>query len=234
MPACGFSGNSDMYSLGIRVGFYLQWYSVLLASYLASKCASKGLQSTNESYLALADETNGLRFSNALFVLATFIALVINTARDSSSLQVVEVYIILLLTFGAYAYLVPLQLWRLATRYNPRWDPSRFPSVVTSWMYCLLYYLLLIAVSSFQLWFWFVQVPQLSHTPECPEYGFFFAQIRLNEAAFRGLNIAVHLGIMVSCLVGLRSLLRERGSSEEPQESVVKSALNLSRRYPCI
>jgi hypothetical protein len=87
-------------------------------------------------------------------------------------------------------------------------------------MFSLLYQLLLIAVGAFQLWFWFVLVPQLSHTPECQEYGFFFARIRLNGAAFRGLNIAVHLGIMVVCLVDLVVLLRGWGNSGKSRELV--------------
>lgn len=213
MPACGFSGNADMYGLGIRVGFYLQWYGVLLAS-----------------YLDLEEETREMLFSNALFVLATFIALVITTARDSSSLQVVEVYIILLLTFGAYATLVPVHLWRLATGFKARWDPSRFPGVVASEMFSLLYYLLLIAVGAFQLWFWFAWVPQPSRTPECPEYGFFFARIRLNEATFRGVNVAVHLGIMVVCLVNLVGLLRGWGKSGKSRELVDEKRRKVLRK----
>jgi hypothetical protein len=174
MPAYGFSGNSDMYGLGIRVGFYLQWYGVLLAHYLAIKDLTDW--QTSPPYLALADEVDGLNFSNGLFVLATFIALIINTTRESSSLQTVEVYIILLLTFGANAYFVPLELWRLATNYSVLWDLWPFPVMAKRWIYSLLYSLLLTAVCSLQLWLWFVQVPQLSHTPKCPEYGFFCAR----------------------------------------------------------
>jgi hypothetical protein len=29
---CGFKGNSDIYSLGIRIGAYLQWFATWLAT----------------------------------------------------------------------------------------------------------------------------------------------------------------------------------------------------------
>lgn len=84
MASCGFSGNSDMYGLGIRLGFYLNWYGSTLASWIAR------------------DELDGMELSNSFFVAATFLALIIQTARDI--LKTVEIYIVLLLTFGGYIF----------------------------------------------------------------------------------------------------------------------------------
>lgn len=31
-PTCGFEGNSDTYDLGVRLGIYLSWLSILIAA----------------------------------------------------------------------------------------------------------------------------------------------------------------------------------------------------------
>lgn len=73
-----------MYGLGNRIGFYLKWFTGDLASWIARS------------------EVNGIRLTNSVFIAATFLAIVIRTSLNVSKLQVVEVYIILLLTFGYY------------------------------------------------------------------------------------------------------------------------------------
>ena len=129
MSACGFSGNTDMYGLGIRIGFYLQWYGTILATWIAKS------------------EVPGMRLANSLFVSTTFLALVIQIVRNN--LRPVKIYIILLLTFGAYLYFVPLYIWRLLIGCTPRWDPSRYPRVRNGKVFSRLNFLLLISVSLF-------------------------------------------------------------------------------------
>jgi hypothetical protein len=182
MAACPFDGNSDMYGLGIRLGFYLQWNGGNLASWLAPS------------------EVPNIRFGNNIFVAATFLALIILTARDADSLQVVETYIILLLTFGSYLSLVPLYAWRLLTACNPYWDPSRWPIVRSSRVESTLSILLLLGVSAFQLWFWFARVPDLDGQ-SCREYGFFFGRVRLNANWFQILNIILYFFLLLICIV---------------------------------
>lgn len=184
MAVCVFDGNTDMYGLGIRIGFYIQWYSAILASWLAPS------------------EVASIRLTINLFIAATFLALLIQVIKNVSNLQIVEIYIILLLTFGYYLFLVPLYIWRLLTSCNPALDPSRFPLVRPGRVYSVLSFLLLTAVASFQLWFWFAQVPQLSRQG-CEEYGFFFARIRLNEKAFQVVNIVFYFLLLISCAIVL-------------------------------
>jgi tellurite resistance protein TehA-like permease len=62
-----------------------------------------------------------------LFISATFLALVIQTVHHG--IYEVEIYIILLITFGAYLFIIPSLLWRLATGCQPLLDPSRLPLV---------------------------------------------------------------------------------------------------------
>ena len=191
MVVCTIDGNTDMYGIGIRIGFYLQWYGAILASWLAPS------------------EVDTLRFTITVFIAATFVALIAQIARDVDSLDVVEVYIILLLTFGYFLFLVPLYTWRLVTRCNPRFDPTRNPRVHAGPVYSQLTFLLLVAVASFQLWFWFARVPALSQR-NCQEYGFFFAKIRLDAKAFTTVNIVFHMLLLISCIIVLLISLGKR------------------------
>jgi hypothetical protein len=131
MAPCILDGSSDMYGLGIRIGFYLQWYSSILAAWLAPS------------------EIEGLRFTNSLFVASTFLALIISTASDASNLHPVDIYVTLLLTFRYYVFLVPLYAWRILTAGDARLDPMRWPIVRPSHLYNVLTSLLLLAVGAF-------------------------------------------------------------------------------------
>jgi len=172
-----------MYGLGIRIGFYFQWYSTILASWIARP------------------EVPSLRLSNSLFVAAAFLALIIQTAL--SKLRPVEIYIVLLLTFGGYLSLVPLYIWRLLTCCTPRWDPSRYSRVKNGKVFSVLNFALLISVSLFQLWFWFARakklVPSIG-TDTCRPYGFFFWKFHMDAKGFVTANIVFHFVLLACCL----------------------------------
>ena len=213
MAVCSFDGNTDMYGLGIRIGFYLQWYAVEIASWFAPS------------------EVNGARLTNSVFIAATFLALLIQIVRDVSSLQVVEVYIILLLTFGYYLFLVPVYAWRFLTGYDPKFDPTRYSQVWTGEVYSVLNFLLLTAVASFQLWFWFSRVPQLDKQ-SCQQYGFFFAKIRLNEKSFEVLNILLYFLLLSCCAVvlSITILIKAKLVEEKQPKRWTRSETSLGRR----
>ena len=182
MVACTFAGTSDFYGIGIRIGFYLQWFSSIAAS------------------LFSVSETQGLRFSLSAFTAATFLALLIVTVnKNIADLQVVEVYILLLLIFGAYLSLVPLYLWRLLTCGNPKLDPTRFPRVTVSPVYSILRFLILVAVSSYGTWFWFVSIPSL-RGQVCDFYGFLFARVPLDSIPFQVINIILYSLLLLACV----------------------------------
>lgn len=109
-----------MYGLSIRIGFYLQWYAGDLASWLAPS------------------EVNRIRLTISVFIAATFLALLIQVILKIPSLQVVEIYITLLLTFGYFLFLVLLYVWRMLTGYNPALDPFRFSRVWPGQVYSVL------------------------------------------------------------------------------------------------
>ena len=61
--ACEIQGNSDIYGLGIRLGFYLQWYGVALAAWIA------------------ASKIPSMRVANVFFSAATFLATLIQKPK---------------------------------------------------------------------------------------------------------------------------------------------------------
>jgi len=182
MAACGFEGNSDMYGIGIRLAFYLQWFTSILAGWIARS------------------EAPSIDFSTTVFIAATFIALIIQTVRND--LATVEIYIILLLCFGGYLYLVPLYAWRILTGCNPRLDPSRWTRVRPSKFFSFANFWILIAVTCFQLWFWFSAVQGNSQEGNCQQYGFLFSKIALDNEAFVAINITLQF-LLLLCCVGI-------------------------------
>ena len=131
MASCSLNGSFDMYGLGIRLDFYFQWYSSILASWLAPS------------------KIEGLRFTNSLFVASTFLALIISIANDASSLQPVNIYMTLILTFGYYLLLILLYAWRIVAAGKASLDPTRWPVVRPTALYNVLTSLLLLAVGAF-------------------------------------------------------------------------------------
>ena len=184
MAVCEFDGNSDMYGIGIRIGFYLQWYGAILASWLSPL------------------ELPNIQFSINVFIVATFIALLIQLIRDVSRLEVVEVYIILLLAFGYFLRLVPLYTLRFLIGYNPTLDLIRYPRVTSSTLYEYLTFTLLVAMVSLQLWFWIARVPSLNPR-SCQEYGFLFTKTNLDMKVFSMLSILFYSLLLLACLIVL-------------------------------
>lgn len=196
-----------MYGLGIRIGFYLQWYAGDLASWL------------------VPSEVNRIRLTISVLIAATFLALLIQVILEVSSLQVVEIYIILLLAFGYFLFLVPLYVWRMLTGYNPALDPFRFPRVWPGQVHSVLNFVLLNAVVSCQLWFWFVRAPNLDGQA-CHEYGFFFAKIRLDEKGFVVLNIVFSFLLLSSYafVLSVTVLIKTGCVGEKPTPTIRYSA----------
>ncbi|KAJ4353472.1 uncharacterized protein N0V89_005202 [Didymosphaeria variabile] len=228
MAVCTIDGNSDMYGLGIRLGYYFLWYGAILARWMAPS------------------EVKNVAFSTDMFVAATFLALIILTESDIDNLEPAETYIVLLLMFGAYLALVPIYVWRLLTACDPYWvskawfihwdlsiavvvqsfhtrdigafplvlsshlrvpdiwnvtvqDPTRYPRVNLGAMSANLSFILLIGVLVFQYWFWFDRVPDLDHR-NCQQYGFVFGQVRLNSKVSVVLHALMYFWLGLVCL----------------------------------
>lgn len=80
---CGFTGNPDLYGIGIRLGYYTQALSVWFANYF------------------VFSEAKVLRSVNLLFLLALFIALAW-LSRRSQQTYAIEVFLLLRLLFATW------------------------------------------------------------------------------------------------------------------------------------
>jgi hypothetical protein len=183
--ACAFPGKPEFYGLGIRVAFYLLWFAAIIASWVARPVVPQ------------------IRMVLTLFVAAVFLATVL--ATGSSQLQTIEIYLLTLLFYGAYYAYIPLYLWRLASGCSPFWNPYGWRRIEPSRAWSLANFLLLVATTSFQLWFWTtgINVEPNRDDDGCPEWGFFFAPVLLRNPLFIALNIVITVVILVCSVVHL-------------------------------
>ena len=85
---CGFSGNQDVYGLGIRVGLYAQWTSTFLSNWLHQKKVTK------------------MRDVNTCFQLAMLTALL--AISNQGGTHAIDPYIIIIQIIGSVShFLVP-------------------------------------------------------------------------------------------------------------------------------
>lgn len=89
LTTCGFVRNSNIYGLGIRIGYYSQFTTGWIQSYLMTRRSST------------------IRSVNILFILAMLAGLVILSSRDSNS-YAVETFLLLQIIPISY-FLIPVQ-----------------------------------------------------------------------------------------------------------------------------
>ncbi|KAM3078953.1 hypothetical protein ACMFMF_003879 [Clarireedia jacksonii] len=186
---CIVDGNSDIYGLGIRIGFYLQWYSSVLAA----------MPKPRRGKLA-ADEVQGLFYSSMIFSVATFIAL----ASQTSTLELSEIYIVLLLIFGYQYFAIPeiiLTLFHKIMQIVKGRGDDRARDNARGWVYYLLFSILLLAISCFQLWFWASHFKSSGGQQKCPDFGFAFTKVELDNKGFRAFNITYFSLLLVVSLL---------------------------------
>ncbi|KAI5376862.1 hypothetical protein J4E82_004532 [Alternaria postmessia] len=189
-----------MYGLGIRIGSYLQWLSLLIAArYVPS-------------------ELPGLRTSNAFFTSATFIGLVVETALQD--IEITEIYITMLLVFGSQYIWLTAMLWRVFT-------PSEPESSKSSLMHWFSFGLVQVAQIGFQLWFWIFKVAKFARRENtCQRFGFGFYKFGLTSDGFRIFNILLKAALLVLTVVLFalyaRHLSKAKSKKEENRDHTPK------------
>jgi hypothetical protein len=201
LDSCALSGNEDMYGLGVRLGFYLQWIAAILANALRVK-----------------DELQSLRFANLTYSMAVLIALTIEKARNNAS--PLDQYVVLCLCFGAYYSHVVTFFWRLITGFNENWDPSRWTAVAPKPHIRIYAQLLMVATMILQFIFW-ARLP--SQPPEgedgCPRFGFLIVPVPLYGLPLKVVSLALSSVVMGFCLLGFVAwFLPARGSDGKDGE----------------
>jgi hypothetical protein len=162
--SCTSADAKDMYGIGIRLGFYLQWLAGALAA-----------------LLQVNGDVSSIRTTLYCFTLATFLALIVQTANAKNN--TVDIYVSLLLCFGFF-YSWPIKIFRRYTR------------VTASKEFNVLQHALMFAVAGFKLWFWARRVTRPQ--PNCNQYGFLFSRQELDSAGMRTVNLTLDCLLLVA------------------------------------
>lgn len=180
-PGCGFSGNPDLYGLGVRLGAYLLWYSTQIA------------------YFFKLDGAGDLSESWTIFSLALSIAIYILTFQQQdadSRAYPAEIAIMLYMIFGGL----------FGTRGVGSRQQRRLRPV---WWHRLLEITTNLVALVYAAWFWIAgeSGDYFQQRPECETSIFLFSKIP--QGSFRGVSIffgvlAVHLAL--SSLIELVSI----------------------------
>ncbi|PSR91986.1 hypothetical protein BD289DRAFT_481315 [Coniella lustricola] len=198
MPTCQIPGHPAAYGLGIRLAFYLQWFGMILASWL------------------IEGDALNLKFLNALTITATAIGLAVH----GGNLQPAEVHVVLLLLCGTLYFLIPVYLLRFVTCWRPWWDTERWTRLRMGWLFRTAVALLFGALLGAQIWFWSsgvhyrpvgadnedgdgdgVATEQEGDDGDCDQWAFLLGQARIDSETVTALNIVLHLAILVvACL----------------------------------
>ncbi|KAF2113848.1 hypothetical protein BDV96DRAFT_601313 [Lophiotrema nucula] len=104
----------------------------------------------------------------------------------------------MLFTFGWTVTGLAVLLWRIATGFDVRWDPSLYHrnKLTIGRLFQACYPLFLNTVFVFQIWFWTAKVGATYRT-DCPRNGFLFMKIALNNRWFRTLNASIYVLLLV-------------------------------------
>lgn len=156
-----FEASPDFYGLGIRLGIYLQWAASCIVLGVWWKChkgKSKEDKKDSEAEVSYSTAT-GL-----IFLLSVFVAMVVSTAQDS--IHIVESGILLYICLGSLSLLLLLA-------YALILEELHFGAIRH-----FFHTLLVAAIASFNVWFWFKGVDPLSGE-DCDGFLFLFAKVNM-------------------------------------------------------
>lgn len=172
---CGYNGDPDLYGLGIRIAFYLQWTSAFIMRF----------------WYPAAEYARGrreLQNSNVLFTLALTITLIVITA-DSGPFYAADIIILsYIILGGTYA----ISFLPASIRLHASQHTTAFSVFLTAGFYAIL------ATSHFYYaWFWLHGAIHRFLLTDCGVYLFLFTKISIDNG-----SATKFLGV-VSMIVGL-------------------------------
>ncbi|KAK3987506.1 hypothetical protein QBC44DRAFT_383159 [Cladorrhinum sp. PSN332] len=213
--SCLVHGNADMYGIGIRLGFYLQWLASILAN-----------------FFMIESEIRSSRFSLLSYTGAVIIALAVQNARKTAT--DLDTYIVIFLCFGASYAQIPIFLWRILTCFNADMDPTRWTTAASSTFLSMFSTLVLVAIAGMQYVFW-ISLPSESDkeaTAGCKEYGFLFVPVSLYGTALKAVNLTLStLLLLISSLGWIQWIFssRHRGFLKETKVQSTQRTTTLIR-----
>lgn len=179
MALCQYPARPEMYGLGIRISFYIQWAGLALLDYFST------------------EDLAPIRLLAILLSAAATLGLVIQLAQDA--LRPAEIYIVHLLAIGTYLFLVPIYIWRTLTLCNPYWNPRRWSRERPAPIYKLSNFLLVAALAGIGIWFYTSYLPSLPDG-SCSQYGFFFGRVSLRNTVYIAFNAILYILIAIVCV----------------------------------
>lgn len=179
MALCQYPARPEMYGLGIRIAFYVQWAGLALLDYLST------------------EDLQPIRLLAILLSSAATLGLVIQLAKED--LEPAEIYIVHLLAVGTYLFLVPIYIWRALTLCNSYWNPRRWSRERPAPVYKLLNFLLVAALAGIGIWFYTSYLPGLPDG-SCSQYGFFFGRVSLRNTVYVAFNSILYILIAIVCV----------------------------------
>lgn len=179
MALCPAEGRPDMYGLGIRLAFYIDWFSVALIEYIHEQ--------------DLAD----VRLLGFLLSLAVTISIIVQIVNND--LDPIDINIALILTMGIYVLLTPLYLWRFMTCFNQYLDPLRFskeepPPPV----FRLMRFLLLIVNAGIGTWFFTTYLAESNLG--CDQYAFFLSRMNIDSTVYIAFGAMFFIIVILACI----------------------------------
>lgn len=184
VDSCTIHGNSDMYGIGIRLGFYLQWLASILAN-----------------FLMVESEIKSTRFALSSYTGAVIIALAVQTAR--SDVTDLDRYVTILLGFGASYAQIPIFMWRILTCFDADWDPTRWTAAARSTILNMFSTLVLVAIGVLQYLFWGSLPSEAERlASDCRTYGFLFVRVLLYSTHLKAINLAFSSLVLCISLLG--------------------------------
>lgn len=174
-PLCSLPGRPDVYGVGIRTGFYIQWLGTLILEYFS------------EAHI------DDMRFLGGFFSAAASTALVIGVAH--ADIQPMDAHLLLLLAMGFFFFNMPLHVWRVLTGCNPRMDPFILTKETHGLFYHVTTVTMLATNAAIGTWFYTTLLPRLDR--ECRDVVFMFAKVDLENKKYMVAGAIFCIGILV-------------------------------------
>ncbi|KAL7815146.1 hypothetical protein V8C26DRAFT_421115 [Trichoderma gracile] len=208
MVSCGREGRPDLYGLGIRLGFYFQWFGEILVEFFDQA------------------DVSDIRLLGFLLSGAIVLALLVQVADQR--VQGADIYIMLQLAAGSYIFLMPMYVWKALTCCDRKWDPLRQTREANMAVFNVSTMLLLVIISALHLWFFSTYMPTKGR--QCGYYGFFFAKVRLDNTAYLVVNILVYVIVILVCFsIALSWMGFWNGQTPEPRPDENEQERNARR-----
>ncbi|KAH7259973.1 hypothetical protein B0J15DRAFT_593839 [Fusarium solani] len=171
---CLLPGRPDLYGVGIRTAFYIQWLGSLIIELLSE------------------EHLTDMRFVSVFSSAAALTALIIGAAQGK--LYPLDVYFLLLFAMGFFLFLIPLRTWQLLTRCQPHLDPFFLSQEDHGVFYNLMTVTILAGNTAMGAWYYTTFLPRLNR--DCWEVVFVLGKVDLENRGYVIASAIFYIGIL--------------------------------------